>query len=209
MKKLLIASGIIATLLSSSVIADTQKRIVESLTLSADQSLDIKFPVGSVDIEIVDGDQLEIEIELKPQNSNWNSWFSSNKDLSAIKLKKNISNSHVTLEIDEDDLNQEWHIKVPRSAEIDIDLGVGNVDIDNLANSAEIDVGVGSVIIDTDSDDFKRIDLESGVGDTRISGFSGDSSQKRQMVSSSSAYTGSGLYRIEVEVGVGDVKVRN
>lgn len=209
MKKLLIASGIIASILATSAFADSQKRIVENLTLSADQSLDIKFPVGSVDIEIVDGDQLEIEIELKPQNSNWNNWFSSDKDLSSIKLDKNISSSHVTLEIDEDDLNQEWHIKVPRSAEIDIDLGVGSVDIDNLSNSAEVDVGVGSVAIDTDTNDFKRIDLESGVGDTRISGFSGDSSQKRQMVSSSSAYTGSGLYRIEVEVGVGDVKVRN
>ncbi|WP_042146680.1 MULTISPECIES: hypothetical protein [unclassified Pseudoalteromonas] len=209
MKKLLIASGIIASILATSAFADSQKRIVENLTLSTDQSLDIKFPVGSVDIEIVDGDQLEIEIELKPQDSKWNSWFSSDKDLGSIKLDKNISNSHVTLEIDEDDLNQEWHIKVPRSAEIDIDLGVGSVEIDNLSNSVEVDVGVGSVVIDTDTNDFKRIDLESGVGDTRISGFSGDSSQKRQMVSSSSAYTGSGLYRIEVEVGVGDVKVSN
>jgi hypothetical protein len=209
MKKLFIATSIITTIMSSTVLADSEKRIVENITLTEEQSLDIKFPVGSVEIEVVDSNQLEIEIELKHKSQGWNDWFNSDKDLTNIELKKEMHHGKIALEIDDDDLNQKWFIKVPRTAAIDIDLGVGSVDIDELDNSVEIDVGVGSVMIETNTEDFKQIDLESGVGDTRISGFSGNSNQKRTMVSSSSDYSSSGQYRIDIEVGVGDIKVRN
>jgi hypothetical protein len=208
MKKLLLATSLISTMISVNALADNEKRIIESLTLTANQSVDIKFPVGSIEIEIVDSNQLEIEIEVKPKNTGWTNWFSSNPKLSDLKLDKKISNHTVSLALDHENLDQVWHVKVPRSAALDIDLGVGDVDIDNLVNSAEVDVGVGSVSIDTDSNSYQQIMLEAGVGDTRISGFSDSANNQRQMVSSSSEYTSNGDYRINVEVGVGDVKVR-
>ncbi len=209
MKKTLLATSLIAVLLSATAIAQDEKRIVENIKLSAGKNLDINFPVGNLEVEITDGDQIEIEIELKPSKGNWDKWFSSGKNLSDIELKKTDRNNKLVLEIDEENINQKWHVKVPKTAALDIDLGVGNVEIDDLANSAEIDVGVGSVDIDTAINDFKEIDLESGVGDTRISGLSGNSSEKRKMVSSTSEYFGSGVYQIEVEVGVGDAKVHH
>ena len=88
MKKLIIASGIIASILTTSALADSQKRIVENLTLSADQSLDIKFPVGSVDIEIVDPELRDIEIGGQIQVGDTDSMFKALEANFGLKVKR-------------------------------------------------------------------------------------------------------------------------
>ena len=90
-----------------------------------------------------------------------------------------------------------------------LELGVGDIEVDNFANSAAIDVGVGAVRISSALDDYQSITLDSGVGDTKISGMKNDPKHTRKMVSSTTKYRGDGQYSINVEVGVGDIKVRH
>ncbi|EAR28668.1 Secreted protein containing internal repeats [Pseudoalteromonas tunicata D2] len=205
MKKLISSLTLIAALCSQQAIADSEKRIAETLTMTKQQSLSINFPVGSLEIEAGDSDQLEIEIDLKPKNSGW---FSSSADLSSITLDKKITDNKISLEVDKDDLQQEWTIRLPRTAALDVHLGVGSIEINNFANSADIEVGVGSVRIDTTLDDFKNIQLSSGVGDTRVSGLVNEIKEQRKLVSSETEYRGAGQYNLNIEVGVGDIRIR-
>lgn len=205
MKKIISSLTLVAALCSQQASADNEKRIAETLTMTNQQSLSINFPVGSLEIEAGDSDQLEIEIELKPKKSGW---FSSNVDLSAITLDKKISDHKISLEVDKDDLQQDWTIRLPRTAALDVQLGVGSIEINNFANSADIEVGVGSIRIDTTLDDFKRIQLSSGVGDTRVSGLIKEVKEQRQLVSSETEYRGAGEHNLNIEVGVGDIRIR-
>ncbi len=206
MKKIAVATLLASSLFSSSVFADSEKRITDSITMKPEQTLSINFPVGSLEVEIVDTNELTIEIDIEAKND---SWFSSDQDVSGVTLDKDIRDKRIKLEIDDNDLQQEWLIKVPKSAALDLEIGVGSVEISNLINSADIEVGVGSVRIATSTNDFKRIELESGVGDTAIRGMQGDLEQKRNMVSSESILRGNGQFSIEAEVGVGDIKVKH
>jgi hypothetical protein len=205
MKKLALAMTLIAASISTNLYAADEKRITETLTMNQGQNLEIDFPVGSIEIITVDGNELSIEIEIEGKDEGW---FSKNRDVSNIELNKRVRDNRISLEIDEDNLNQEWVIKVPKSAAIDIEVGVGSIEIQKLENSVDADVGVGSIRIDTVLDDYKRIDLSTGVGDTSIKGFSGDLESSRNIVSSETRYSGNGEYSIEAEVGVGDIKVR-
>ena len=198
--------AIASILFASAALADSEKRISEHLTMTEQQSLHINFPVGSLEIEVTDSNQLEVEIEIKPKK---NGWFSSSQDLSNITLSKKVTDNRVKLEIDEDDLQQEWTLRVPRSAAIDINLGVGSIEVNKLANSADIEVGVGSIRVDTVLNDFKRIDLDSGVGDTRVTGLVNEIKENRKMVSSEIQYRGQGEFTLNLEVGVGDIRVRH
>lgn len=206
MKKLTLTGIAIAlSVLSSQALADTEKRISEKFMLDAKQSLSIDVPVGRIEINIVDSNEVSLEIEVKGKDQGW---FKSDKDVSHVALGKHVSSGKVKLEIDEDDTNQEWVLNVPKFAALDIELGVGEVEINNLANSADVEVGVGEVTIQTQLDDFKKIELESGVGETQIKGFSGEIDYRRKVVSSEVTCVGKGEYSINAEVGVGEVKVK-
>ena len=193
-----------ASLMSSPLFAAEEKRISESLEMTQGQNLEIDFPVGSIEIIIVEGNELTIDIAIEGKDEGW---FSQGHDVSNVTLEKRIKENRVSLEISEDNLNQEWTIKVPKFAAIDIELGVGSVNVEKLTNSLEVDVGVGSIKIDTTLNDFKSVELSSGVGDTSMKGFENVKST-RNVVSSELNYTGSGEYSIEAEVGVGDIKIR-
>lgn len=200
---------LIAALLtiSTATIAADKHEINKTFAVNNTQNLEIDFPVGSIVINHHDSNEIIVNIELEAKNND--SWFSSDIDLSTISLDEKQTNNELDLEIDHDDIEQTWRVTLPQSLSLDIELGVGSVEINQFANSANVDVGVGSVEINTLLDDYKRIKLDTGVGDSSIKGLKNSGEQQRSIVSSKSDYRGNGQYSIDVEVGVGDIKVRH
>lgn len=205
MKKILLFTAF-AALISTSAIAKVEHEIKRSFTLDTQQAIDISFPVGSLEVNTHDGNEVKVSIELEEKN---NGWFADSDNLDELTLDSEQTANKLTLTLDNDDVQQTWLVSVPRSLAVNLDLGVGDIEINDFANSADIEVGVGAVRIDSQSDDYKYINLDSGVGDTRISGFENDAKTSRKMVSSESEYTGSGTHTIKIEVGVGDIKVKH
>ena len=205
MKKLALVTTLLAASISTDLYATDEKKITDSLIMNQGQNLEIDFPVGSIELIVVEGNELSIEVDIEGKDEGW---FSKNRDVSNVELEKRIRDNRISLEIDEDNLNQHWVVKVPKFAAIDIEVGVGSVEVEKLENSLDADVGVGSIFIDTARDDFKNIELSTGVGDTSLKGFSGEFDSTRNIVSSETRYSGNGQYSIEAEVGVGDIKVR-
>ena len=204
MKRIMMALGMGLLGISLAANAKSLKNIEEEISLGEAKHLMIQFPVGSADIEVVNSNKVEVEIELSAKND---SWFAPSVDASDIELEKVIENGQIYLEIDNNDVAQAWVLKIPRSLALEMEVGVGNIEIDGLQNSADIQVGVGAVYINPAIDDFKFINLDAGVGETDISGLLHKASKERSLVTSEASYRGSGKYSIEVEVGVGDVSV--
>ena len=187
--------------------AKDSRELNHNFAVSGASQLDIDFPVGSLEVESYDGSEVVVTVRIEPKNDN--SWFSSDVDLSDIELSHSQSASSLSLKLDNDDIQQNWHVKMPKSMAIDVELGVGDIEINDASNSVEIELGVGAVRIDSALDDYRRIELDTGVGDTKIRGLKKEANTSRKVVSSHSSYRGNGLHDIDVEVGVGDIKVTN
>ncbi|MBE1301695.1 MAG: hypothetical protein GJ680_17545 [Alteromonadaceae bacterium] len=174
----------------------------DKFDVEKDSIIHIDVPVGSVEIETHDSDQVVIDIVVKEKNDGW---FGGD-DIEDAELEKDISGKKVRLEVDVDESQQEWRVKLPKSANIRVELGVGQVELENVERDVMVDVGVGEVDVELTDDNYRKISLESGVGGADLSGFK-QVDRERAMVSESLYWRGEGEYLIDIEVGVGDIDV--
>lgn len=183
-------------------VAKNSLSIEEAYDISSAGQVQFEIPVGSLDLRTHNSDEIIIEVRVKEQEDTWfSSW-----DLDDIHLEKEMSGDSVRFFIDADNAIQEWRVIVPSSVHLDIDVGVGEVDLEDVGNDIFVEVGVGEVDIDLDSDDYGRIDLDSGVGAADLSGFKNVDSERR-LISESTLWRGNGSHEIRVEVGVGEIDV--
>lgn len=187
-------------------IADSIKHISHSVDASTLESVEFEISVAEVEIEVYDGEEIQLEIELESQR-NWFSW--RRRDIEDIELDVRGGGGNVYLGIDEQNIEQHWRVLLPAKLAVEMNLGVGDIRIKEFTNSLEMEVGVGAVRIEVNDTDYEEIHLSAGVGDASISGFSNGSDNERSFISADSYYHGSGELTINIEVGVGDVEVRN
>ena len=191
-------------LLSAGAFADRVKHIDQTVDARMLTSVRLEISVGELEIETYDGEEIQLEIDLEAKRS-WLSW--RRRDIEDVELEVRESCSHVYLTIDERDIEQHWRIRMPAKLALEIDVGVGEIRIDDFSNNLEMEVGVGSVRIEVADTDYGSIHVEAGVGDAAIRGFSGSSDNERNFVSAAAYYHGEGDKKIEIDVGVGDVVV--
>lgn len=196
---------ILAALFSSALFADTFKRISHVVDAADLEKLHLDISVGELDIETYDGEEIQLEVDIESQRS----WFSfRRRDVEDIELEIDGSRSHVYLGITEQDIETHWRIVPPAKLELEVDMGVGDVQIADFTNSLNMELGVGSVQVVVLADDYDVIHANSGVGDSRISGFEGGVDNERNFISADSYYYGGGEKIMEIELGVGDVEIR-
>lgn len=162
----------------------------------------LNVEVGEVVLDTHQSSEVIVEVLVKESDSHW---FSS-ADLDDIQLNKEISQQRLFLEIDKEDTNQEWKITVPESVNLKVELGVGKIYLSDLNKDIDVELGVGDTEIVLSDNDYARIELDTGVGDAKLKGFS-DYHAKRSLVSKSVEWKGNGQHDIRVDVGVGDVRV--
>jgi len=199
-----VALAIFAVLFTTASMAKSSVTLKERINIDANADIHFEVAVGSVEIETYDGDEIILEIEVKEGD---NDWFKS-VDLDEAELAVRNSGSKVHLEIDMEDIVQQWQVRIPNNANIDIDLGVGEVSIEDFARDAIIDLGVGEVDIELADKNYRRIELESGVGGADLDGFSG-ADRERNIVNEQITWRGNGDYEINIDVGVGDIDVKH
>jgi hypothetical protein len=185
--------------------ADSYKNITRTLNVDELDSLRIEFPVGELEVEIWDGESIELDIELKSERS-WLSWRRHKVD--DIELEVSTSGGEVFLRIDADKLNQHWVVKMPAKLALGIDLGVGEIRINGLENNLAVELGVGEIEVVAATDNFDHINASVGVGDATLRGFGPDTGNKHSFVRADAHFEGRGDYQIEVELGVGEALIR-
>lgn len=107
-------------------------------------------------------------------------------------------------------LEIEATLTIPKRMDFDIDMGVGELEIDGLEGELDVEVGVGKVEIATASDHLRSINVDVGVGEAEIVGTDVRVEGRRSFLVGSEAYWagGGGKKRIRVDLGVGEVAVR-
>jgi hypothetical protein len=160
--------------------------------------------VGTIVIEPSDTGMVDIEMRIT--SSKKSTWYRKAPVLADMDLTSRQRGDRLHISFNEKDTKADWIIKVPENIAINIEQGVGTIDISGVDGPLNVELGVGAVKIYTSAASVGHIDLKAGVGDTKVSGGSGGV-QSRAFVSSKTQTQGQGIHRISVEVGVGDVEV--
>lgn len=179
-----------------------EKRLSGSYIVDSETELHIDATVGTVELALSDSQVVEVELRVE---SDSDSWFTNGGDINDVLIKNDRKGN--TLEISAtpaDDMTQHWVIKIPNIKYLNLDLGVGEISGQLPLVSGEIELGVGDIDLDLAAGNYKSINASVGVGDTRLENFA-NSSEERMIVTSESAYEGSGSIVVDAEVGVGDI----
>lgn len=206
MKKSLATFALLSTVIATSAMAKDSKNISKTVDINEGQQISIKVPVGSLKIETCDCNKIELEIKVEESEGSWSLFSSSSIEDAQLDVKNR--HNRVTFEVDEDHSKQTWTVRLPAASALNIEMGVGEVHINDFNNDLNAEVGVGDIEVDINNDNYQAIKLESGVGSTSIAGMSGDVDTERSIVSSSTSYHGNGKYAMDIDVGVGAADVR-
>ena len=99
-------------------------------------------------------------------------------------------------------------LRVPRSLALEIQMGVGELDIEDLEGDLDIDLGVGDAEIRASRAQSSHVSVETGIGDAEIRG-GGSGTRSRGFIGSHAVWTdGGGRSQVRLHVGVGDATVR-
>ncbi|GAB3018155.1 hypothetical protein [Bowmanella dokdonensis] len=193
----------VLALLALPVLAKDEVTLQDRLPAGSATLFVLDVPVGEVQIEAYEGTDIEYRVKVREADGGWFSSF----DRDDVEVRQSSSSDRIKLEVDLEDTEQEWHVKVPSHLNLILELGVGEMNIENASRDLDVEVGVGSIDVSLAGKDYRRIELEAGVGEADLKGFTNYSSD-RAIVSEEVSWRGEGHYEIKAKVGVGEVEVR-
>lgn len=164
--------------------------------------IDLESGVGTVKFERTTGNELEVVLIAEEGDST----FFNDGNLDAVELTAEQSGNTLRLRVaEQEDIELNWVLRMPQVAEVDLDLGVGEVSGEMDAADLSIDLGVGAVdlaIYGAVAD----VKTDVGIGEVKIRG--GDhTSNERHFISASGRASGKGDARINIDAGIGEVEI--
>ena len=194
------------------------------------ETLELDSGVGEVTVLGTDGDQILVEVELRPRRSGI--FFSSRRAEREIQdLEINVEQHGAVLRLridgadrDDRDYSEDWSIRIPERLGFTLDAGVGDVRIERVGGPVSldagvgdirvvdpggdviIDAGVGDIVVEGDWGTVGRVSASCGVGDASLRTPEGRSSGTG-FIGKDVKAKGPGSSTIEVDAGVGDVTI--
>ena len=183
----------------------------------------LKAGLGGVTVEAGGGDQLEVEVTLRPRRTT--GLFSPLPEAEQLKLSAKVRGDQLILGVDAKNVEEKWRVRLPARplSAVEIKLGVGDVRVEAAARRFEVEVGVGDVGLKVPGG---AVEVRLGTGDARIESKLADTGTifGKTGVGSASLHgldgvvrsggvggkvngTGRGQQPIEARVGVGDLKI--
>src|SRR5205814_3205053 len=171
----------------------------------------VEFPVGT--LKIIPTDELRVRFDIKVRCRGTSD---ERCEEMANRLILNSDDTGGTLHLklsrlthwNNHGLNVIGQLEVPRALAIDIEMGVGELDIAGLEGDIDVDLGVGDADIRASRTQASHVSVETGIGDAEIRG-GGSGTRSRGFIGSHAMWTdGDGHAAVHLHVGVGDGTVR-
>lgn len=202
---------------------DTKEATVE---LGSRSQITIINSVGNLNVELIDGNQIEIVYEAYEK-----SVLDINETNNSLKIEGKISNKNSTTGINTKPIS--LNIKLPRSFsdqleikngvgkttlnignydKLNVDTGVGDIIIypeSLLQGTIVATVGVGSLVINLPNDADVDLQANTGIGNISNSASFGLKESNSKFISQSfKGYIGEGTAKVTLKVGTGDITIR-
>lgn len=186
-----------------------------ALPLQGARSLKIDVPVGEVHVDATDGDQVETRLVVQ-----CNQRSQRCRDRAAgVHLVSKRSDDGLALEISEygRDGHHGFHhpdlelrLSVPSSLALEIDMGVGELEVEGMEGDVSVDLGVGETRIVMPESAVRSVSIDVGVGEAHLSPPQPETHRQGFLFLGNEVdwKEGAGRARISVDVGVGEASVR-
>lgn len=198
------------TLLPCAVVAGELRDINQTFSIGEQTGVRIDIPVAELEVLGSNGDSIEIEFTASCKRDH------DCKDV-LDQLEFETHGSRNTLRIDlvgypkwgKGRVELEGSIRIPRRLEVEVELGVGELEIKELSGDLRAELGVGEINAWVDKGTVRTVTLDAGVGEVELYGAGTRLEGRRSMLVGSEAFwdEGPGEARIFLEVGVGEISV--
>ena len=184
--------------------ADNVNTVKHVYSAAGVSRLSVDNRVGEVRIRPGTGDSYEVIVNLE---GNRHGLMRKLKSVDGLDITAKTSNGRLHLKFNEDDVEADWTILLPKvlPEEVGVNLGVGEVDLVAPSAAVSIDLGVGDVDVTTTKASAGDITLTVGVGEASVRGT--PNAVKASGVASNVSTKGDGARDVTVTVGVGDASV--
>jgi len=227
MRRHLITSCILAMVMVP--LAAGARTLTDSYPATELERLVLDAGVGEVDIRAGAGETVAVEVSLKARRGGlFSSKRRAERQVEEAVLRGEVIGRELHLKVvsdaDERRFEERWTVQVPARLALELEMGVGDVQVRDLNGGVDVEAGVGDVEVAVSEGDivievgvgnatvtaaagsYGRVSSSSGVGDGRLS-VRGERIPSDGFVGHSTSWSGHGPHRIEVEVGVGDARV--
>jgi len=229
MKRLVTIAALVLTVGLASPAPGGTRILEKEIPVGEATTLVLDTAVGDVDVSATDTGTLRVTVELRARKGKlFGSRRAGDEQVERTELSVERSGSRLFLELDwpggDPLFEARWTLELPRSMDLDLDLGVGDVRVEGLAGDLgvdsgvgdvtvagargdiEVDLGVGEVKISAPAGAFGKVACSTGVGDCRLE-TGGQTLRGEGMISKDLHWHGDGPSRIDVDTGVGSVTV--
>ena len=166
---LLVIFAAFSTLANTKIQANLDKMLSQSYDYDGQQVL-LDIDVGSAEIFATDEQDIRIEVRVFHSESSWFSLWPT-ADLDDVGLEVKQTSKYIKLKLnDQDDVKQQWKIYLPRQAAIGLNVGVGQIEVNNMENDVNIDLGVGHAQVNQGIL-YASVALASSVGEVNVEYF--------------------------------------
>jgi hypothetical protein len=170
----------------------------------------LEFPIGQLRVEPTDDSRVRFEIRVRCDGRD-----EDRCEELANQLTLDSDDTGGTLHLK---LNKfpKWHnhgmkvmgtLSVPRSLAIDIEMGVGELDIRGMEGDIDVDLGVGEVDIQASKTQANRVSVDSGTA-TPSAAVAAARACAASSARTPSGPTATGRSSVHLHVGVGEATVR-
>ncbi|MDX1501619.1 MAG: hypothetical protein R3325_04585 [Thermoanaerobaculia bacterium] len=191
--------------------AGGEREIERSFPLEPGQSVMLDFPVGSLTVEGWDGDEVRVELEAECRHRSRR----CEERLAELEVRSRSGSRRLEVEVGpggswkSSRLELEAVVWVPRRAALEIEMGVGELRVEGFENDVRIDMGIGEVGVRMAEAVVRSVELDAGIGESRLSGVSPRVRERRSLLIGSelSWDEGEGRAQVEVDLGIGEISV--
>lgn len=170
----------------------------------------VAIEAGVAEVEVIASDVTTIKVEVDIESGK--SATRMRKIVDRLELRAEERGGRLHLEVvnaphHDRDYSEVWTVQIPRTLELELEVGVGDVRVLDVAARVSVETGVGDIRIEGEHNAFGRVRASCGVGDVEIRTPEGRADADG-FIGKSSSLRGPGKADLDVEVGVGDITIR-
>jgi hypothetical protein len=209
--RLALALAALCVLTAAPVRATVLETEPRTFPVAAHQRVRLEFPVGQLKVIPTDDARVRFDLRVRCHGGD-----ESRCEELADRLVLDSDDEGNTLHLKLHKYPQ-WHnhgmtvmgeLRVPRSLAVQIEMGVGELDIDGIEGDLDVELGVGEAAIRAMKAHAGHVSVETGIGDANIHG-GGSDTESHGFIGSHATWTaGNGHSAVRLHVGVGEGTVR-
>lgn len=204
----LVAAGLV---LAAPLRAEILATDPHTYAVSKSHHVRLEFPVG--ELRVIPSDESSVRFELRVR-CNGRSTERCEEFANRLVLDSDDRNGELRLKLHK---YRKWgnhvptvmgELHVPRALALEIEMGVGELDVDGIEGDLEVNLGVGEAKVRSIKARARSVSVQAGVGEASIEGKGVRTSGSGFIGSSRSWMGGTGSSSVRLHVGVGEARVR-